>query len=327
MAGTDHYVNSMLKLWLLLVVVSRAAGVRVPAPPTTAELLLAACKVTRLPEAQRLPAALRLTSTTSVVAAAFEQLPALGCEVGKGGDIVEMWDALIAGLTDRLRLERESGSGDADGHGSANGKGSAKGGGEGGGKGGFEATSPSSAQLELSTHQQNELTRAIVDVLFGDPLLTEMSWGYLNADSDADSEGGRGVRTPQGSAAPILPSERRAELIAAWAETLERPEEEAQRLVESLMGQLQGALPIPISLPLGEKLYQDAERLHAHMRLMVAQSLTLPPLSPPLSPALADALALDVLDAVLGECNLFALESSLMALLADALGQARLAPI
>ena len=75
---------AMLKLWLLLVVVSRAAGVRVPAPPTTAELLLAACKVTRLPEAQRLPAALRLTSTTSVVAAAFEQLPALGCEVGKG---------------------------------------------------------------------------------------------------------------------------------------------------------------------------------------------------------------------------------------------------
>ena len=63
------------------------------------------------------------------------------------------------------------------------------------------------------------------------------------------------------------------------------------------------------------------------MRLMVAQSLTLPPLSRPLSPALADALALDVLDAVLGECNLFALESSLMALLADALGQASLAPI
>ena len=132
-------------------------------PPTSVELLLAACKVARLPEVQVMPAPLRLPSTYGLVSAAFAELPRLrekaAAPASNADDPCAEWDALVEGL--EAQLLRDVGG----------------------------------ARGSLSAAQHASLVRAVVEVLFGDSLLTEMAWSYMEDEPD---------ESKRSSCAPIL---------------------------------------------------------------------------------------------------------------------------
>jgi len=94
--------------------------------------------------------------------------------------------------------------------------------------------------------------------------------------------------------------------------------------VDSLLAQLEVALPWAVRKPLCGKMYDEFERLHAHMRLMLAQALVFPVLPEPLTESQQDALVLDIIDSSLGELNLYSHECSTLALMAEALAQGKL---
>ena len=159
------------RLTLCAAVLTRATALRVPpacVPPTSVELLLAACKVARLPEVQAVPAPLRLPSTYGLVSAAFAELPRLrekaAAPASDPDDPCAEWDALVEGL--EAQLIRDAGG----------------------------------ARGSLSAAQHASLVRAVVEVLFGDSLLTEMAWCYME---DAPDESKRS------SCAPILSDQAR----------------------------------------------------------------------------------------------------------------------
>eukprot|EP00967_Tisochrysis_lutea_P056983 scaffold72180_cov31-Tisochrysis_lutea.AAC.3 len=87
------------------------------------------------------------------------------------------------------------------------------------------------------------------------------------------------------------------------------------------MHELSSVLPWPVLLPLSDKNYDDAERLHAHMRLMLAQALPAPESTTAIaamSSPMRNSLMVEVVDAVLQSFNLYALETTLMAVAAEA---------
>ena len=115
-----------------------------------------------------------------------------------------------------------------------------------------------------------------------------------------------------------------SQLLEELTKQLDLPAERVEPLVEALLRALDDALPWPIRKPLSNKMYDEFERLHAHMKLMVAQALPLPPTTgvpppTPLTAQQADALVLGVLDVALDELNLYALECAVMALMAASL--------
>eukprot|EP00966_Prymnesium_polylepis_P176435 4083981-Prymnesium_polylepis.1 len=136
--------------------------------PSTAELLLVTCKVARLPEVQNVPRSLRLRSTYELVACAFEELPSVYASSSvlfSGGDPCLQWDELIEQLSKRLEEQSAPGS--------------------------------------LSRSQHEELIRAVVEVIFGDSLVAEMTDEMIagvrpqTERSEAGREGGGRRAWPQ----------------------------------------------------------------------------------------------------------------------------------
>jgi len=271
--------------------------------PSTAEVLLVTCKVARLPEVQQVPRALRLCSTFELVSYAFEELPSI-CEASSnllspGKDACEQWDELIEQLTRRLEDKTDRGP--------------------------------------LSSSQHEELIRAVVEVLFGDSLVAELTdeiISQLMPDSSPDealpasmpSSGSTAsalATLMQGKGAAMGEVDRREALVDKWSAQLERDAHEISEIVDGLLAQLESALPWAVRKPLCGKLYDEFERLHAHMRLMLAQALVFPLMTEPLSARQQDALVLDLIDGVLSELNLYSHECSTLALMAEATAQQR----
>ena len=108
--------------------------------------------------------------------------------------------------------------------------------------------------------------------------------------------------------------------------TLAPPPLQVEQLVGGLIRQLDGVLPWPVTRPLNAKDYTECERLHSHMRLLIAQSLTAGvSRDAGMEPALQlgdkarSTLVLEVVEAVLVSFNLYSLESALLAVAAQAL--------
>ncbi|KAL1527912.1 hypothetical protein AB1Y20_009292 [Prymnesium parvum] len=272
--------------------------------PSTPEMLLITCKVARLPEVQQVPRSLRLRSAYSLVACAFEELPSI-CAASDvlypGSDPCLQWDELIDQLTRRLDEKTEAGP--------------------------------------LSRSQHRDLIRAVVEVIFGDSLVADFTdeivgammpeestrWEGM-AGQPAAAKGAAGVGAlgglmqTKGTADGV---DRREALVEKWSAQLERCPSEVGCIVDTLLLQLEGAMPWPVRTALCTKQYDEFERLHAHMRLMLAQALVLPPLRDPLTESQQDALVLDLLERVLGELNLYAHECGTLVLMAEAIAQAR----
>ena len=262
--------------------------------PTPAELLLATCKAARLPEVQGLPRELRLESTHALVSAAYAALPSVrdvAQEAETAADRYLVWDGVVEGLTQAL----------------------------------VGATPPPAA---LDAEEHEDLVRAVVEVLFGDALLADLAWELLlgaePAAPRAADAGDSGLLTPAAAFVRVVDGEKRGEVVEELTKQLDLPAERVAPLVEALLRALDDALPWPIRKPLSNKMYDEFERLHAHMKLMVAQALPLPPTTgvpppTPLTAQQADALVLGVLDVALDELNLYALECAVMALMAASL--------
>lgn len=250
------------------------------AAPSAAELMLVACKVARLAEVQEMPLALRMPSTFALVDAAFEALPQVGAVAREGGpdDECQLYDALVEGLDSRLTEVCDS-------------------------LGGLDGLTP---------QQREGLVAGVVEVLFGDSILTEQTWAAVDS----------GEQPPPREAPfapPLIDPERLSALAGSWAETLELGEGEARELLDGVARAISTSMPWPVARPLARKLYDESERLHAHMRLLVAQALPLPEEVLRLPERSRDSLVLAVLEAALESCNLYALESALLTTMAQAL--------